>query len=344
MIKIFFTNVHPGYRTHPILYKKNGLDFEQLGINTKVEQFNFEFEEVLSPKEADVLLVPHSFSTITNEVRDLLHNDYLNHLKYGKPFVITLFGDNSHNSHIDFGVLLKVSAYKETVRTNEVVIPAYSEDWSSSVEVLPPPISPIPIVSFCGMSKFPSFISYCKYLAKILISVGRIDRLPGLYFRRKYLKILEYSKEVKTVFIHKSRFAGIQSDKTKQSDYLVSRNDFYKSIMASHFVLAIRGDGNYSNRFFEAMSFGRVPVSINTDLVLPLERVLDYSKFSVIVNISDSHNLALYISQYYKNISNLNNLQSEIIHFYRNNLRFDVSFIKILQMISDKDTRVYAKE
>ena len=69
------------------------------------------------------------------------------------------------------------------------------------------------------------------------------------------------------------------------------------------FVLAPKGDGNYSNRFLEALSLGRIPVLIDTDVVLSLENEIPYEKIMVRIPMNRVGKTPEYIRTYYDALS-----------------------------------------
>lgn len=66
----------------------------------------------------------------------------------------------------------------------------------------------------------------------------------------------------------------------------------------SKFIMAPRGGGLNSIRFFEALAFGRIPVLIADDTKLPLEKVIDYSKFIVRVPESKMQSSNVFIKDF----------------------------------------------
>jgi hypothetical protein len=67
----------------------------------------------------------------------------------------------------------------------------------------------------------------------------------------------------------------------------------------SDFVLAPKGDGNYSNRFLETLSLGRIPVVVDTDIMLPFEDRIAYDRCVVRVPMSDVEKTPEYILAWY---------------------------------------------
>ncbi len=65
------------------------------------------------------------------------------------------------------------------------------------------------------------------------------------------------------------------------------RVEYAAHLAASDYVLCVRGAGNYSIRLFETMAMGRVPVIVETDLVLPCADVVDWDGLAVRVPLSE---------------------------------------------------------
>jgi len=105
----------------------------------------------------------------------------------------------------------------------------------------------------------------------------------------------------------------------------------------SDFALSIKGDGNFSLRFFEALSLGRIPLFVNTDCVLPLENIIDYKKFVVFVDHKDIKRIDVILSDFYKNLSDDDfvEMQKQAREAFEKYLRID-SFFKLIPDILKK--------
>jgi hypothetical protein len=55
--------------------------------------------------------------------------------------------------------------------------------------------------------------------------------------------------------------------------------DFEQNMMNTHFNVCNRGAGNFSIRFYQTLAAGRIPVVLNTDMVLPLD--IEWSQYIV---------------------------------------------------------------
>ena len=54
-------------------------------------------------------------------------------------------------------------------------------------------------------------------------------------------------------------------------------------MLDSSFSLCIRGNGNFSYRFYEALSFGRIPILIDTDVELPFESIINWKDHIIFI-------------------------------------------------------------
>ncbi|MEG8039075.1 hypothetical protein QP166_06820 [Sphingomonas sp. LR60] len=72
-----------------------------------------------------------------------------------------------------------------------------------------------------------------------------------------------------------------------------SRERFSRHLLSNTYVLCPRGCENYSFRMYEALRFGRVPVVIDTDMVIPDREEIE--RLAVIVPYSDLNQLLDYV-------------------------------------------------
>ena len=126
-------------------------------------------------------------------------------------------------------------------------------------------------------------------------------RKRGIYWRRLAMRALEHSPLVKTNFIVRRSFSGAL--RTIELPPAQARKEYIDSIRHTDFVLAPKGDGNYSNRFIETLSMGRIPVVIDTDIVLPFEDLIAYEKIMVRVPMNRVNNIAAYIREFYDSLT-----------------------------------------
>ncbi|HEV8677355.1 MAG TPA: exostosin family protein [Candidatus Paceibacterota bacterium] len=126
-------------------------------------------------------------------------------------------------------------------------------------------------------------------------------KIVGVYWRRAAMRACVRTSLVDTLFITRRTFSG--SRKTIELDPETARREYLESIRDSDFVIAPKGDGNYSNRFLKALALGRFPILIDTDCVLPFENKIDYSKVIVRVPMNGVKNTPRYVRNFYDPLS-----------------------------------------
>lgn len=143
-------------------------------------------------------------------------------------------------------ILIRTSLKASLKRTNEFVMPYL---WTGFTEPFAPiQIDHLPQVGFCGL---------------------------GSSHRKKLLKAFANSDNVVSDFILRDKFWG-----GNPHDQEVIET-FTNNLKSNAFIIAQRGKGNFSMRFFETLSAGRIPVLVNTDMSLPFEDVIDWQKHIV---------------------------------------------------------------
>lgn len=139
-------------------------------------------------------------------------------------------------------------------------------------------------------------------------SVGNLP-LPLLYENHSFFNnlVLDHPRDILCSYIaqtntHPLRKA-VQEYCERFDDYFVfnhnpvvqkdyDTNLFFEKTSKSKFCIAPRGFGRSSFRFFEAIKLNTIPVYIYDDIIwLPFQDTIDYSKFSIIINIKDLEKL-----------------------------------------------------
>lgn len=283
------------------------------------------FVEVVDRVEvADYILIPHNYFRVKSN-REYM-DEYLDlSLKFTKKIIIFAIGDSAEDIDIPNSIILRMSRYKKDKRDNEIIIPAYAADLSYGKELVYRSKAKIPTAGFCGWASVSGIIQKTIFLIKNHVLLHGPYR-QGLYFRKRAIDIIRKSKIVNSNFIIRSFYSANQS--TIKLDPRSAREEYRSNIVNSDFILAPKGDGNYSVRFFESLSLGRIPVLIDTDCPLPLEDLLDYSKFTIRVSYKDIKNLDNIIYRFYNNLTEDGwlNMQKEARKAFDQHLRIDVFF------------------
>ena len=181
-------------------------------------------------------------------------------------------------------VVLRWSLLASRRRSNEHVLPA---GWfrtvpgnASATTFTPRPWRDRPVVGFRGAVADASAADVVR---------GRFEAVRagtwnvGWMWRRRALDILAQASgltlEAETFPAY---FAGAPRDQ---------RDDVYEEyvahLLASDYVLCVRGAGNFSHRLYETLAVGRIPIILDTNLALPLEDEIDWRTLGVWVPLRE---------------------------------------------------------
>ncbi len=281
------------------------------------------FDLVTDITLSDFILIPHNYFLIKSNKSYLENILALSHTNL-KKIILFAIGDSCESIDLPNVIVFRMSQYKALKQKNEIVIPAYASDLSYDMPTIYRNKSILPIIGFCGWAHTPSMKDRIAIFFKNLSLLG--PRRLGVSFRKKAISILNKSILIKTNFIIRNSYSA--SEKTITLDAKVAREQYRNNILGSDFILAPKGDGNYSVRFYEALSLGRIPILIDTDCPLPLDKDIDYSKFILKVSYKDINRLDIIVSDFYKKISDEDwlTMQKSARKAFDQYLRIDVFF------------------
>jgi hypothetical protein len=190
--------------------------------------------------------------------------------QYNKPVLAFYNDDNVRPAALPKCVdLYRTSLYKSKQKDNEYSFPAWSEDFGTPERLSLRPKNIKPTVSFCGAFTY--------------------------HIRQKAITQLKKNSDIETSFIIRNNFWG------GRIHDLQLREDYIDNINTSDLVLCCRGAGNFSYRLYETMSLGRVPVIIDTDIVLPCEDIIDWE--SICIRVKNIEDINSSINNFWNKIS-----------------------------------------
>ena len=139
-------------------------------------------------------------------------------------------------------IYFRTSLYKSKQKSNEFILPYIWEPVNNLTNMYLSK-TPKPIIGFCG----------------------RIVRT-----RQLTLDAFAYNQYFTTNYL-------IRSQDGKQN----LAEEVRQNILSSHFPVGDRGTGNFSKRFYQVLSAGRIPVFIDSDMSLPFEDTIPWSTITV---------------------------------------------------------------
>ncbi|WP_271393006.1 exostosin domain-containing protein [Aequorivita sinensis] len=275
-----------------------------------VSEKDFEFTDKL--EEADLVILTMAWNYYLRTNKENLAVDFVRNCAIlNKKIVAVTVGDfgvkvPSFNNL----VLLRSGGYKSKFKKNEYTIPPFFEDplkkYYDTKKVFLRPYEIKAVVGFCGqanLSRLNAVKEIVKTTLRNLKYYFRISKnepqqiLSTSYLRASVLNVLQNSDVVTTNFILRNKYrAGVTNNKDFHSTTL----EFYDNLKNSPYIVCVRGAGNFSIRFYEALAMGRIPVFINTDCSLPLDNTISWKKHVVWVEYKDRHKVAQKVKQFHE--------------------------------------------
>lgn len=281
------------------------------------------------PEEADAIVLAHNYPSLKKHY-DFVHAQSQLAKKLKKPFIIFWHGDSDGPVPFQNATVIRTSIYGKTKLGHEIAMPAYAEDLLKGDVHIREKHAGKPVVGFCGWADYKNLknrigtaVKNSLIEAQGIVGLRNDARLKGITYRMKVLHHLSKSEWVQPNFIIRSSYSGHAA--TIKTDATTARREYVENLLGSDYALAIKGDGNYSYRFYEALSLGRIPVLLDTDCVLPLEDEIDYDSFVVRVPYYDLYHLDQIVSEHYSSVSEKQfaAMQQKARHAFEQYLRVD---------------------
>ncbi|MDP9052974.1 MAG: glycosyltransferase family 47 protein [Acidobacteriota bacterium] len=245
------------------------------------------------PQEADVFVYSHDC-----QIGFGAHQALTLANKFDKQCIFFSTGDGSLPSGLHQGIVFRESLVRSRRQSNEFPMPPFVRD---------PKWAGVPF-ECRGHNERPR-LGFCGYVGTTLqtmlySAMGRNEKVAGLRVRRRALDVLRRSDSFECLFIERNQYWGgaVRLNRARL-DRVMSRvtgrapstasidqevaervyREFIVNMSETDYNVCIRGQGNYSYRFFETLAAGRVPYLIDTDCVLPFESYIDWANHIAVV-------------------------------------------------------------
>jgi hypothetical protein len=289
-----------------IRYDNNDRNF---GEYIKLRKTNF-------ISDSNAILVP---TDLSYWYKNRVYINYLSELSNLKKLIIFNFSD----------FIPKVNSLDQAIYVRPFLNPGEKPE---NIILAPYEIKPM----YSARQSHPIFqISFMGYVPKILskrVLFGLKNSFNhpiisnGAIIRRLMITKMKKSCLPNKIIVRK-QFSGWAKDNSieRQKSY----GEYEKLIRESRFILCPRGDGNQSLRFYEALSAGRVPVLIDSQMKLPLRELIDYSKITITLKLKDSVKTWDRVINNFESThrENFNDFSKKIFEIYDNYLSHEV-FLK----------------
>ncbi len=298
-------------------------------------------EWVRDLESSDCALVPNNLGELTSDEQRALSRMVERAIHAGKKIFLFSCGDFTDQYRFDSrAYVFRYSVYRHTLTPQDIVMLTMVNDYGSERGVHLREKTQIPVVSFCGQAGYHTLRQWVGYYLKTglirlrsVISPTAPARLIGVYWRRRLIHACMRSSRVVSRFIIRHSFSAAM--RTIELDPAQARKEFIESIEESDVVLAPKGDGNYSNRFLETLSLGRIPVLLDTDVVLPFEEELEYEQCVVRIPMQEVNQTPELIRAWYDAHTQETwaAAQQRAREVFETRLRFDAFFDRFFSVV-----------
>lgn len=343
MIRVFIEPLKEQVSYIPLLFPNLGAlqDERHLFADRGFRSFTKKVVDLVeNVAEADFILLPHDYFYILERDKLTLARYLALARENDKKLLIFDFSDYSERTvDVPNAWIFRVAGYRHHWRENEIMMPYFVEDLSNGRSLIVRVKGEFPLVGFCGWADFKNVKNKIKSQLKAFYFnferslVGDMDpkaHEQGILFRSKIIRKLIKSDKIRTNFIIRKAYGSHTA--TIELDPDIAREQYIENIMNSDFSLAIRGDANFSQRFYEILSLGRIPIFFDTDCVLPLENEINYEEFMLRIDYRDIKKSADIIASFYENITpdQFKQMQEKAREAFEMYLKADIFFSRVL--------------
>jgi hypothetical protein len=244
-------------------------------------------------------------------------------------------------------VVMTASVYRSKGWTHVRPVPAWGCDMLlrySSDTWIPVPKYSQARVAFCGAVYLPPLgLSPWRtarwWLRSFLARQGLLPaETPNFdHLRRQAIEMLRVDPRIASSFI--PRFQQWEENRRDgRPDWavkIVQHAEYGVNMMDAPYHLCAKGFENYSYRFYEALSCGRIPVFVDSDMVLPGEDRIDWDRLLVRVAESEIESIADRLVSHHERIteSDFKQKQNEILNVWREHLRPERFYPELLRTL-----------
>ncbi|BAZ46271.1 hypothetical protein NIES4102_33010 [Chondrocystis sp. NIES-4102] len=251
------------------------------------------YKEVDSIEKCQIAIYPYkAFNPETLELNDSIYDAAVLATRFCKPLIIDATSDSDVFLDLPTANILRCGLYKSLKKSFETECPFWSnyrtKDNLDNLTILPKRLKPA--IGFCGTTSSIGKLSNISKtllpssIAKSVLAQGKVARQVdiriregmSLQLREIAIKILAADRRIDSYFdISDPRQSYYLNN---ESNRLELENLFISNISKCDYSLCVRGTGNYSGRFYMALNGGRIPVILDTDVVIPWEDKLHIIK------------------------------------------------------------------
>lgn len=319
-MKLFFPKSHYNNTFRGLLFPllKPFIKGENFSDKERIEMYgvsakDFTFTDEIEMADVVILTMAWNYYVLTKQTDIAI--SFVNECnKKGKKVFSWNSGDHGVRvPTFENLIVFRESGYRSKFSTTEFSLPSFINDPLKKYYNTQTPFTitytPKPLIGFCGQAQL-SQVRSVKEVFQIFIRnlkfyIGWTKDEPEAllattYLRASILRTLQHEAIVDTDFILRDKYrAGVTQNKDAHETTL----EFYDNLKSCPYIVCVRGGGNFSVRFYEALAMGRIPVFINTDSSLPFYDEIEWKKHVVWVEYKDRDKVAEKVLEFHNSLS-----------------------------------------
>jgi hypothetical protein len=215
------------------------------------------------------------------------------------PIVFVRTGDAPDPVQVPAGIVYRHSIFAARRLPCEDAMPAFGDDMllERGGELQVRRKGAEPRLGFRGYVSEPRM----RLLYRLM---GRKRKAEGLELRAMLLKRLLKTPGVLCDVVQNNRFLGGREGIANHDPQIAAqvREDFVQNVLDNDYTLCVRGAGNFSYRFYEVLSAGRIPLYVDTDTVLPFADEIDWKQHCVWVGEDELDRIGPKLLEFHRRI------------------------------------------
>ena len=265
---------------------------------------------VENPGEADICILPMNWlHYLKNGLLNKANSFVELAATHEKRVAIWNGGDNTAHVPFSHAYIFAASGYESRRSQHQFALPAFINDPVTELgrsEIIERPFRTRPTIGFCGQASD----VFWKRVSKPLYNLWKTFKsrtglsylephpiMPPTRLRAKALNILKNSSLLETTFAIRTQYLG-----GNERPWQVLRQEFLDNIVGTDYTLCIRGTGNYSQRLYETLALGRIPIFVNTDCILPYDQHINWKDYSVWIDQSELAQLPAKVAVFHESL------------------------------------------
>ena len=227
----------------------------------------------------------------------------------GKRAILFFAHDNDHPiSEFLSGspIVFRYSMSRNFEYVDEFIIPTWVGNFRESARnIAALGWESIPKVSFMGWAVVAKPITDKNLVKGLVPANGLISSMVfptppsiGTVLRKKAIELIESDLRINSNFVIHDRYFHHYTEEFQKNNL----QGYVKSMCDTHYVLTIRGCGNYSIRLFETLAIGRIPIMVDTNQFLPFEDEISWKDIGVWVPFENFKSISEYIYSFHSNL------------------------------------------